>query len=354
MRTLSTTLTTAQEAITNTSYIYLNINSTDYSSRLLSLEHVEEPYREQAIIVLDNHDRALDIDTVDLRGKQFYIGYGYVTTSGNEYLGDGTNTAMPNLWVKTQHTTSVEGKVVCVLTATGYWGKLRDIPYITVGTADEYYYHKFGGTQTIKEIIELALTDAGLTLNATFGDDGIINTFKPFFVTNILSFPNLASLIENDAGTGMLQKTKCYLRSEATNVMKLIYPQTTDDINETYFSDHIPYFREYTEKANLTLPNSILVFWGADEDGTWTSTTAKANLLDPGTATDATSIAAYVEVKKIILEPDIATKAEAVSIAEAVLARIKSETLSGRIILPYHDCSVELFDRVQLQDNRGI
>ncbi len=39
--------------------------------------------------------------------------------------------------------------------------------------------------------------------------------------------------------------------------------------------------------------------------------------------------------------------------ADAILTRLKSETLAGRLVLPYHDCSVELYDKVKVEDVRG-
>ena len=46
MRSCQAELVTAQQSGAADPYIYIYINSTDYSSRLLSLEHIEEPYRD--------------------------------------------------------------------------------------------------------------------------------------------------------------------------------------------------------------------------------------------------------------------------------------------------------------------
>jgi len=370
MRTIHSDLKTAQEALSSTPYVYIGINDSggagvvnygtaNASNPLLALEHREEPYRETATIVIDNSNRGLDPGTLDLRGQSFAIGYGYKdANSVNRYTGDGAGTAgMPTLWVKSQHVTSMEGKVVCILNCEGMWGILRELEYLPVGE-EPYYDVDFGGTQTIKEIIILALAEADMTLNATVPDDGIIDTLMPFFSTNLSSYPSLGSLIYNNPD--MLQATKCYLRPEADKVFKLIYPQETDPVNETYYSDQIPYFREYTEKYNLLIPNTIYVYWGADPNTEgWEEEPYFSNLADPASATDAASIAAYASgsfdgiVKRTYLAPRLSIKADGTNRAEAILARFKSEELAGRLVLPYHDCSVELYDRVKIYDSRG-
>jgi len=251
----------------------------------------------------------------------------------------------------------MEGKVVCILTCEGMWGLLRELQYLPVGE-EPYYDVPFGGTQTIKTIIALALAEADMTLNATVPDDGIIDTLKPFFSTSNTSFPNLASLICNNPD--MLLATKCYLRPEADKVFKLIYPQDADAVDETYYSDKTPYFREYTEKYNLLIPNTIIVYWGAGNDGSWDTAEELVNLADPASATDAASIAAYASggfdgvVKRVYFAPRLTTKADATLRAEAIRARLKSEELAGRLVLPYHDCSVELYDKVLIEDLRGV
>ena len=347
MRTIHADLKTAQETLASTPYIKITINSVQYgtdSDKLISLEHIEEPYRDRATIVLDNSDRSLDPGTVDLRGYPFSIGYGYVTTSTNKYCGDGAGSdGTPTLWVKSQHTVSMEGKSVCVLTCEGMWAKLRELRYLAVGSAP-YFDTPFGGTQTIKAIIALALTEASMSLNATWGDDSIIDSLQPYFSVNNPPFESLGQLIYR-----LIMMTKDYLRPEASLVFKLIYPQDADSVDETYYSDQSPYFKEYTEKYNLLIPNDIKVYWGMNTDGTWNA----ADLANPGSATDSDSISAYTTVRWVYVAPDLTSQSDANARAAAILQRFQAETLAGRLVLAYHDCSVELYDKVQVYDGRG-
>ncbi len=343
MRSIHPDLKTAQETAANTPYVYVNINSTDYTSRLLSLEHIEEPYRDRATLMLENTDRSLDPGTTDLRGKSFSIGYGYNTTSGDRY------SSAPILWVKSQYSISLEGRLVCILEAEGMWEKLRELQYLLRGDAP-YYEYPFGGVSTIKTLIAEFLNEAGMSLNATWEDDGTMDSFKPFFKSFLPTFPSIQSLIHNTGGTGILQMTKSYLRPEASNVFKIIYPQTADSVNETYYSNQTPFFREYTEKRNLNRPNDIKVYWGMDSEGNWNAT----DLGNPGSAVDQDSIDAYTTVRRVFIAPTIVNQSDANDRASAILTRLRSETLAGRLILAYHDCSVELYDKVQIVDSRGI
>jgi hypothetical protein len=351
MRTIHAELATAQ-AINATPYVHLEINNWDLTTRILALEHTEEAYRETAVIRLDNHDRALDPSQTgaDFRGCEFTIGYGYVCPAGNRYLGDGQGSeAMANLYVKYQTITSVEGQVVCDLYCEGMWNKLREMGYIPVGS-EPYFNGTFGGLDTIADLIASLLLVAGYTLSATYTSDLIIDYHYPWLTYDYRSLPSLASLIQP-----LIEMTLSYLRAVAGDTFEIVYPQSTDAVNETYYSYQSPYFKEYSEKRNLLLPNSIVVYWGANSaTGEWDGEPYLTNLATPGTAEDAGSIAAYTTVKQIYYEPYNTTLAEANSRAAAILARGKSDSLAGRCVLPYHDCSVELYDKIRIYDTRGL
>ena len=118
VRTLSPALLAAQQVTSRTSAVRVLINGVDYSSRVLFIEHHEEPYRDYASILLQNNDRGLDkVSTLanNLLGYRFRIAYGYFTGrivaepngdgSGNEYV----ETA--DLCVKAQKMISSEGQL---------------------------------------------------------------------------------------------------------------------------------------------------------------------------------------------------------------------------------------------------
>ena len=346
MRTIHSDLITAQQSGAADPYIYLSINSTDYSSRIVSIEHREEPMRNTAVFILANSDR--HFNGVNLRGKSFSPGYGYVTSSGNKYCGDGAGSeAMPTLWVKSQSMVSMEGKLVCILYCEGGWMRLREYGFV-IGSDPPHLNKAFTATDTVFQLIEKALVAASFTLNSIgTQDDGIVNSYSPVFKVNPLEYDSLASMVYR-----LIQMTLLYLRETQSSAYELVYPQSSDAVDETYYSDQAPIFKEYVEKLNLLVPNSIVVFCNQDPDTLGWNTTAYP--LITGTASDADSISQYGEVIERFTAPYIRNQTDANNRANVILQRYKYETLAGRMVLPFHDCRVELFDRVQVIDSRGL
>jgi len=335
-RTLSDTLTAAQQGTSKTPYIRIVINGVDYSDRVLSVEHIEEAYRDRAIIVLRNDDRALDPGTVDLRGHRFCPGYGYVTSEGNEYSG------APDLWVKSQQVISREGSVVCQLYCEGMWMYAREQKVRAYGSAPYYIGAYDGTTDTVYDIIEDIIEGAlGWTLlPAPSPDDGILTSFKPVFNINKVPYESAASILYR-----LITMTKCYYRLTAGLTWKIVYPQESDSVDEVYYSDQPHYFYEYMEKYNEVTPNRIVVYtnFNPDDETTWPS------ILVGDTGAYSGN---YNEVIQPYVVASIDNQSDANARAAALLTRVKSESLAGRLIIP-HDCGVELYDKVNVLDRRG-
>lgn len=338
MREISGTLEIAQASASATPYIRIYIGGNDYSSRLLSLEHREEAYRDRATIILRNDDRTLD--EVDLAGEYFEIGYGHHTGEGDEYSN------APGLWVKSQQFISMEGVLACQLQCEGMWMLLRELRVLIAGNPPAYDV-VYAGTHTVYQLMALVLAAADFTLAALGGeDDGIVNNFTPIFDINELPYEAAAAVLYR-----LICMTKCYLRPQASKTFKVIFPQDADAVNENYYSDQGHYFFEYTEKRNLLIPNSVAVFCNQGEDGNWDSVIT-------GTAEDAGAIAAYAhggfngEILQCHQAATISDLTDANNRAAAILTKAKAEVLAGRLLIP-HDASVELYDKVAVYDARG-
>lgn len=355
MRTIHADLITAQKSGAADPFHYLYINSTDYASRLISYEWIEEPYRDRATIVLANSDRHFNATANDLRGMSFTIGTGYVTASTNKYCGDGLGSeANPTLWVKSQSLVSMAGELVCILECEGSWMKLRELVFTSVarGDAAPFFNLAFTSTDPIFDLIEKILVEAGFTLNTLTEDDGIIDDFLPVFTANPFEYDTADYLIYR-----LIQMTKCYIRSVESSAFEIVYPQSTDAVKETYYSDQAPYFKEYVEKKNLLVPNHIIVYCNRDPDGTWDSAEyplITGNAYDDDQFTSEVYDGEYTEVTEYHIAPYISNQTDADNRASAILTRYKAETLAGRLLLPFHDCRVELYDRVKANDARGL
>lgn len=349
-RSISSTFLAAQQASTNTPYcklvftsksggttVNLSTNSPTYGNRILLIDHTEEPYADFATIILRNVDRLIP----DMKGYWTEIGYGYSTTAGNEYLGDGTNEgAPPRLWVKHQQTVSAGGKLWEVLELEGMWDKLREMP-IRVGSPP--LYTKSYTTDTIYTIIGYILAELGMTLNALAEDDGIINSLQPQFDINAQPFEYAASLIYR-----LLNMTASYLKALDDLQFEIKYPQVSDEFNLTFYSSQAPYFYEYMERINTLIPNYFLVYGNEGTDGLWTQYIASQS----PHGIDQDEIDAYEAVYRIVLAGSLTTQNDVNNRAAVLLKRAKFEALAGRMYAP-HDARLELYDKIRMIDYRG-
>ena len=355
MRTVSATLATAQAATGRTPYIHLLLTSDDglttvdfstnsvaYGNRILLVDHRESALDDRATIVLRNYDRTLPTSLV---GYWTEIGYGDTTGAGNEYPGDGVGSgtkATSRLWVKAQQHITMGGKLLMILELEGMWAKLRET-LLRIGSPP-YYITDFT-TYTVYGLIDYILTnqiDPVMDLLPLVEDDGIIDTYYPPFSVN-------ENKLFEDAGSAiyrLLKMTKSFLRALAGLEWEVIYPQSSDAVDMTYYSAQSPYFYEYTDRDHLALPNHIYLFFNNPTgDPNWpTILTAEA--------VNTTSQTAYANVAMIAVAPEVILQADGNNRAAAILSRVDAETVAGRLIIP-HDCRMELYDRIEIVDTRG-
>lgn len=303
-----------------------------YDTRLEYLEHHEEPYRDRAIIGFQNRDGALD--SVSLVGTEFDIEYGW----------GGSTTPRPTMWVKSTQIISVEGNRIFQVYAEGMWMRLREmfvLPGVS-GDAEDAYSSTFERTHTVEQLIQMIVEAVGFTWSGA-ASDGIINTYKPVFDLSLDGFESAASALYR-----LISMTKCYLKCHASKTMSAVYPQSSDAVDHTYYSYADPYFAEYDEKVNLLIPNSIIVLCNTNAAGSWDEDFP----ILTGTAQDTDSITAYTEVVAPYLAGSINNQIDANNRADAILTKLRAETLGGRMVLNLHDESVALYDRIQVLDNR--
>ncbi|MFA5384140.1 MAG: hypothetical protein WC364_05675 [Eubacteriales bacterium] len=395
--TISQALIDTQSDVSKIPYIRIYINSVDYSSRLLYLEHHEEPYRERATIGLSNRDGTFD--DLDLDGEEFEIGYGYDTTDHGGSATDYVPTA--TLWVKSHSIISVQGERIYQIYAEGMWSLLRVmkvLPGVTVwkasmsvvadqrinptvpnghvyissavGTTDTTeptwpllggvldndvfwtedgisspYSNIFNATHTVEEIIKLVVESMGWTWTPVVSGDSIVNVFKPIFVIGSGGYESGAAIIYR-----LIWMTYMYMRAKPSKTFELVYPQETDPVDVTYYSAQAPFFTEYDKQSKLLEPNSIIVLCNADPSTGELNTEGYPVMT--GVASDTDQIAKYVEIVEPFIDGSIREQLDATNRAEAILARLKQEISGGRVLLPFHDCQVELYDFVKIVDTR--
>ena len=355
MRTLSGTLTTAQAGDQRTPYIRLvfkkGATTVDYTSRLIRLVHVEQPYNSYARIVLDNHDRAVQ----DLTGFYVDIGYGYVTGAGNEY------SSAPRLWVFQQSMESEEGRVESVLYLEGIWTLLTAIKDLgALGGTSPYLDVLFDGTlYTVYDLLEMVLESCCNVDLDSLGsvDDEIIDTLRPVFEVNASGglFEDAASVLYR-----LINLTLCYLRpsgdysgSKLTG-FKLVHPQETDSVDYEYYSSGAsghPFFQSFW-KDNVVVPNHVYVFANQNsETGDWLGIiVGEADYSDSEGFYDEDGD--LMDIPEYTLASTLKTQNDADLRAEAIYWKRWHETEWGVAVVP-HNCGQELYDKVKIYDSRG-
>ena len=360
MRTVSATLEAAQTASSRVPYFSCifkrNVSGTtianyscagkpnDSTARILYFRIHEFAYSSgdsgsPSIIVLRNNDRAV----VDLRGCYVDFGIGDVTVGGNEY------STLPRMWVKHQEIVSSPGGIFTTLILEGAWEALEEEhTRLDDSIDDPALYYLVNRTTTpydlMANILDPAYSYMAFTLDALTVDDGIIDTFLPYFEINAGRNRYESKL---ETLYRLISMTACYIKPLASNHLEIIYPLPTDDTDLT-----ITTFYEFHERQNEVLPNTIWVFandTGSDETGghyNWPS-------LEIGIAVDSNALTRYgeIEIKEHYLCPTILTEVDADNRALAIMAKKQAEELSQSFVMP-HDCRIELYDYLEVIDTR--
>jgi hypothetical protein len=360
----------------NATYDY-SFDPTVATNRLYRIEHDEEPYDGGASILLKNNDRVVP----DLTGYYVDIGYGANTISGLKYA------TRPRLWVHDQKNVSASrfmGKadLFVELTLWDIWRVMRFLPSM-IGSVP-YFQADTGGTPPVpgqrwtnltiygalEEVIETFLSfDTGLTFTlAALGtqDDGITSAQIPLKEYGFpVIYPNKGESISgmtSDTYAWLLAElmtwTKSFIRAKAGLGFEIVYPQEADLVNETYYSSladgHV--FYENADRNFVLIPNHVIVYANQliDEntgDETWT-VVGEAYDADEYTS-PPTYNGPFLPMRKIERQADITNQTDAANRASALLSKAQAEVFGGRVYIP-HDARVELYDRVEIQDTRGV
>ena len=375
-----------------------SFNPTLNTNRLQHVEqreHVSEG--DGGVILLSNHDRAIPDD---LTGYYVDLGWGLNTSSGIKWASaDGA--VSPRLWVMRQQyiTGAPLGQmpqlyVVCEM--AGVWTAVLNQQPVRLGTAPYYRYnlddpdglesppgpfvisaltdltvyecikYLLGGDTTPKTGLSLQ-TGYNFTLDALgTQDDELINSLKPFRSGGPLlldinnrtpaEFDTYGSLIRS-----LLSKTKCVIRPKPGLAFKIVYPQATDAIDETYYSSMSmghPFY-QVSQFRLSAVPNHIEIY-GTDPEtllpstsifGEWYDINHYSGWISP--TTNPTYDGAFMPVTSTKYCAGLTTAQECINQAAALGKSYRERQLSGRLIIPM-DLRVELHDRIGIADTRGV
>ena len=305
--------------------------------RLLAVgNHLEEPYRASAQIIISNHDGFLN--DLSLTGKELLIAWGAYVEGGAVY-----SQAAP-LRVKEQRYSSSGGKLTVELECFGIMQELDD------DHASEEYTAP--ATYTVKDLLNGVLK---VTLIAPYStatayriiydsEDALIDSVTPKGSFVIKANESRLSVVKR-----LLDHTNCVARvgeeepdANGRRTIHIFKPTTS---GTTYDSEHSLTKGEHTFFAKaaseiLTIPNLIVV-------RTPTGVTPAYS----GTARDLDSINSYKEVKHTEYVAGLASDAEAGEIAQALMSKIQMFKETAAISAPMN-CGAEIYDYVKVTDAR--
>lgn len=371
-----------------TTYDY-SFDPTSNTNRLIHVQQTEERYTDPGVILLNNYDRAVP---ADITGYYVDLGWGHNTASGIKW-DTAAGAVSPRMWVMPQSGISggskgAQPQLYTVLTMAGVWGAVLDKqPVLLTSTPSTtiplYRYDELNTIaaltgKTIYDILEYLIetslsTQTGLsfTLDALgTQDDGQISTVIPFpssgellRVINADSpwyFQTYGNLIRS-----LLELTNCVLVPRAALAFRILYPQSSDTADETYYSSAAsghPFYEVENRRLNM-IPNHIEIFGGEDEatgyptvSGHWFDTDHFSGWTSPETT--ATYDGSFMEVKasgstdNILWEIGLDTAEKCRARAAELGWQLKDQMLGTRVVVPM-DARVELFDRVEINDQRG-
>lgn len=326
MRDLSgTDLEAAQKAMGNAVWKIVLDGTTYTKSRVIDINHTEEPNHQGATVVLDNSDNVLT--DLDYKGVQGIISYGY----------DDEYSATIPLKVISQRLDSWQGGLVCSLSLEGL-SDIRDKEGATVATT----YDRLD-TNTVQDLINFIAggasgcysTHSAFTVNYD-GNDTLIDVFKPKD-----SFRINLNNTRQDKIRELLEYTQSVGLWKANGQYYIFVPTTSGesyDYQYSLASDAHNFFSKSYEKR-LVLPNYFIVSTHPEHEGTAYS----------GYASDATSygLLPFKTTKYLRLDDD----AQGTAIATAQLARAKINSSQGSGIVPMN-VGAEVYDYVEVTDSR--
>ncbi len=367
-----------------TTYDY-SFDPTVTTNKLRYAQQLQEKYSDPGVIMLQNDDRAVP---TDLTGYYVDLGWGHNTSSGVKW----DSAVAPRMWV--MHQADVSGgqkssqpHLVTQLSMAGVWGAVLNTQPVLIQSypARDIDIHRHDENnwmlslmnKTIYEVLEQlienelsAQTGLAFTLDALgTQDDGQISTVIPYptELADTLRVINSDSPFSyqsyGDLIISLMELTKCVLVPRAGLNFRIIYPQASDAVNETYYSSEAsghPFYEVENTRLNMT-PNHIVIYGGEDEfptyEGHWFDTDHYSGWVSPTeTATydgPFIPVTASGETNSELWETGFRSDAECVTRAAELGWQLKDQRRGTRVVIPM-DARVELGDRVLIYDSRGV
>jgi hypothetical protein len=148
----------------------------------------------------------------------------------------------------------------------------------------------------------------------------------------------------------LLENTKCTMRAQSALAFKIMYAQTADAADKTYYSSTASGHGFYeAQDANLVMmPNHVEVR-GYDFTVDPPTPTVVGHWYDPDHFTGTAYTGSFMPVIKTEVQESLSSSAACSTLAETLGRNLKNQMRGGRVIIPM-DIAVEVGDRIAIQD----
>jgi hypothetical protein len=296
--------------------------------RIHSTEEQLEPYSHTAEVLLDNADG--EFTSRDLRGYRVVIGWGAVTTAGEEYLDS------PPLTVLRQELLSERGTLTCRLLCQGIPDGLAE------DRASESYAPDASDTTAVQSLINAILSGSLPCYShcesvpcAWDSADTLATGYRPRDGFRVYVNGSRLAAVRK-----LLDFTACAVRVEADGKLHFFQPVTSGETYDHEFSlasgSHA--FLQKAGRQALVIPNRIVVRTPED----WP-------IAYSGTAMDSASYAVIPKTQYQTAAAD--SNAQAAFIAESMLAKHRLQSPVAKLTVPLAP-QVQVLDYVKATDDR--
>ncbi len=297
-------------------------------SRVLMADEIIEPYSHTAELLLDNLGGIFT--SKDLRGYHVVIGWGAVSTAGQEHRDS------PPLTVIRQELASEQGRLTCRLLCQGVPDGLVE------DRASASYVPGATDTGTVQSLISAILSASLSCYSHCSGvpcvwdsPDALATGYKPRDGFRVYTNGSRLAAVRR-----LLDFTTCTMRVEADGMLHLFQPVTSGAAYQHEFSlasgSHA--FLEKSGQQTLVIPNRIVVRTPEDWPIGFT-----------GSATDGASYALMPKSQYQVAAAD--SNAQAALLAESMLAKHRLQSPVAKLTVPLAP-QVQVLDYLRVTDSR--
>lgn len=307
-----------------TTYTYA---TNDGTNKILRVEQIQEPYREEVKVVLSNADQALT--AIDLRGYKLTLGLGFILSGSPDYINQAPS------WVVNQEFDSAEGVLTCTLTCYGIMSMMYE-----ERASDDYIPEDDTDPSAIADdILDGTLAACSHCTAYTTDWSGITKATDIDFWYPAGGFKVSINTNRLLALRRLLDNSYVFPRPQNDDKVYLIRPTISGEVYDYEYSLTAPDHRFLTKiDANKKLfPDKVYVYGGEYDES--------AEAYEYSGSSGSGDYDYYTHYE------DLTSDGQCATLAAAILANITINQKTCEALVPMN-CTAKLFDYCKITDTR--